>query len=156
MINLQIKNNYAISITILLREMMMNTARTAPYAALLLRVSLAILFFAHAGLKFFVFTPAGTAKFFESVGVPGWMAYVTITWEFLGAIALLVGFKPRLAALALIPVLLGAIFTVHGAAGFWFTNANGGWEYPAFWIVGLISLALIGDGPYHLKSSFKS
>ena len=135
---------------------MMNTARTAPYAALLLRVSLAILFFAHAGLKFFVSTPAGTAKFFESVGVPGWMAYVTITWEFLGAIALLVGFKPRLAALALIPVLLGAIFTVHGAAGFWFTNANGGWEYPAFWIVGLISLALIGDGPYHLKSSFKS
>lgn len=134
----------------------MNTARTAPYAALLLRVSLAILFFAHAGLKFFVFTPAGTAKFFESVGVPGWIAYVTITWEFLGAIALLVGFKPRLAALALIPVLLGAIFTVHGAAGFWFTNANGGWEYPAFWIVGLISLALIGDGPYHLKSSFKS
>lgn len=135
---------------------MMNTARTAPYAALLLRVSLAILFFAHAGLKFFVFTPVGTAKFFESVGVPGWMAYVTMTWEFLGAIALLVGFKPRLAALALIPVLLGAIFTVHGAAGFWFTNANGGWEYPAFWIVGLISLALIGDGPYHLKSSFKS
>ncbi|MHA3049059.1 DoxX family protein [Acinetobacter sp. ANC 4639] len=134
----------------------MNTARTAPYAALLLRVSLAILFFAHAGLKFFVFTPAGTAKFFESVGVPGWMAYVTMIWEVVGAIALLVGFKPRLAALALIPVLLGAIFTVHGAAGFWFTNANGGWEYPAFWIVGLISLALIGDGPYHLKSSFKS
>ncbi|MHA3057881.1 DoxX family protein [Acinetobacter sp. ANC 4641] len=134
----------------------MNTARTVPYAALLLRVSLAILFFAHAGLKFFVFTPAGTAKFFESVGVPGWMAYVTMTWEVVGAIALLVGFKPRLAALALIPVLLGAIFTVHGAAGFWFTNANGGWEYPAFWIVGLISLALIGDGPYHLKSSFKS
>jgi putative oxidoreductase len=84
------------------------------------------------------------------------MAYVAMTWEVVGAIALLVGFKPRLAALALIPVLLGAIFTVHGAAGFWFTNANGGWEYPAFWIVGLISLALIGDGPYHLKSSFKS
>ncbi|MHA3083711.1 DoxX family protein [Acinetobacter sp. ANC 5383] len=134
----------------------MNTARTAPYAALLLRVSLAILFFAHAGLKFFVFTPAGTAKFFESVGVPGWMAYVTMAWEVVGAIALLVGFKLRLAALALIPVLLGAIFTVHGAAGFWFTNPNGGWEYPALWIVGLISLALIGDGPYHLKSSFKS
>lgn len=132
------------------------SASTAPYAALLLRVSLAILFFAHAGLKYFVFTPAGTAHFFESVGVPGWMAYVTMTWEFLGAIALLVGFMPRLVALALIPVLLGAIFTVHGAAGFWFTNPNGGWEYPAFWIIGLISLALIGDGPYHLKASFKS
>ncbi|MHA3102677.1 DoxX family protein [Acinetobacter sp. ANC 3791] len=97
----------------------MNTARTAPYAALLLRVSLAILFFAHAGLKFFVFTPAGTAKFFESVGVPGWMAYVTITWEVVGAIALLVGFKPRLAALALIPVLLGAtlLYMVRQVSG---------------------------------------
>lgn len=132
----------------------MNTARTAPYAALLLRISLAVLFLAHAGLKLFVFTPAGTAQFFQSVGVPGWMAYVTITWEIIGAIALLIGFKARLAAIALIPVLLGAILTVHGPAGFWFTNANGGWEYPAFWIVGLISLALIGDGPYHVKASF--
>ena len=52
--------------------MIMNTAPTAPYAALLLRISLAILFFAHAGLKFFVYTPTGTAQFFESVGVPGW------------------------------------------------------------------------------------
>ena len=37
--------------------------RTAPYAALLLRLSLGALFLAHAGLKLFVFTPAGTAKF---------------------------------------------------------------------------------------------
>jgi len=44
-------------------------SRTAPYAALLLRVSLGALFLAHAGLKFFVFTPAGTAKFFASVGM---------------------------------------------------------------------------------------
>ena len=56
-----------------------------------------------------------------------------------------------LAAVALIPVLLGAIVTVHGPAGFWFTNANGGWEYPAFWIVGLIALALLGDGPFALR-----
>ena len=44
--------------------------RTAPYAALLLRVSLGALFLAHAGLKLFVFTPAGTAQFFGSVGLP--------------------------------------------------------------------------------------
>ena len=40
--------------------------RTAPYAALLLRLSLGILFLAHAGLKIFVFTPAGTAGFSET------------------------------------------------------------------------------------------
>ncbi|MEA2728644.1 MAG: putative oxidoreductase, partial [Acetobacteraceae bacterium] len=45
--------------------------RTAPCAALILRLGTGGLFLAHAALKFFVFTPAGTAKFFESVGLPG-------------------------------------------------------------------------------------
>ena len=36
--------------------------RTAPYAATALRVALGILFLAHAGLKLFVFTPAGTCS----------------------------------------------------------------------------------------------
>lgn len=120
--------------------------RTAPYAALILRVTLGLLFLAHAGLKIFVFTPAGTAGFFGSLGLPGWLAYVTILWELAGGIALILGIWPRLAAIAMIPVLLGAIFTVHGAAGFFFNNANGGWEFPAFWIIGLIVLALTGDG----------
>ena len=40
--------------------------RTAPYAALLLRVTLGALFLAHAALKLFVFTPAGTADFSEA------------------------------------------------------------------------------------------
>lgn len=57
----------------------------------------------------------------------------------------------RIVAIVLIPILLGAIFTVHGPAGFFFTNPNGGWEFPAFWIVGLLALALTGDGKYALK-----
>ncbi|MDP9836121.1 putative oxidoreductase [Neorhizobium huautlense] len=129
----------------------MTDTRTAPYAALILRLSLGILFLAHAGLKIFVFTPAGTAGFFSSLGLPGWLAYVTIAWELIGAVALILGVLPRLAALAMIPVLLGAIFTVHGPAGFFFTNENGGWEFLGFWIVGLLALALIGDGPYALR-----
>lgn len=129
----------------------MTDTRTAPYAALILRLSLGILFLAHAGLKFFVFTPAGTAAFFNSLGLPGWLAYVTILWEVVGALALILGILPRLVAIAMIPVLIGAIITVHGPAGFFFTNENGGWEYLAFWIVGLIALALIGDGAYALR-----
>jgi putative oxidoreductase len=128
-------------------------SRTAPYAALLLRVSLGILFLAHASLKLFVFTPAGTAKFFGSVGLPPEFAYLVITAEVLGGIALILGLWTRLAALALVPVMLGAIFTVHGAAGFFFTNPHGGWEYPAFWTVALIVQALLGDGAYALRLS---
>ena len=128
--------------------------RTAPYAALVLRVALGILFLAHLGLKVFVFTPAGIAQFFGSLGLPPALAYVTMLWELLGALALLSGFRARLAAVAMIPVLLGAIFTVHGHAGFFFTNPNGGWEFPALWIIGLVALALIGDGPYAIKPTF--
>ena len=122
--------------------------RTAPYGLLFLRLALGALFLAHAGLKIFVFTPAGTAQFFGSLGLPPALAYVTIAWELIGAVALILGVWTRVAAIAVIPILLGAIFTVHGHAGFFFNNANGGWEFPALWIVGLIVLALSGDGAY--------
>lgn len=128
-------------------------ARTAPYAALLLRVSLGVLFLAHAGLKVFVFTPAGAAKFFGSLGLPSELAYLTIAAEVVGGVALILGVFTRWVALALIPVLLGAIVTVHGPAGFFFTNANGGWEYPAFWAVALAVQALLGDGALALRRS---
>ncbi len=126
-------------------------SRTAPYAALLLRVTLGGLFLTHLALKFFVFTPAGTAAFFGKVGLPPALAYVVMSAELIGGIALVLGVWTRLAAILLTPILLGAIFTVHGGAGFFFNNANGGWEYPAFWIVALIVQALLGDGIYALR-----
>ncbi|AUU90649.1 hypothetical protein C2U55_17040 [Enterobacteriaceae bacterium ENNIH3] len=69
----------------------MTDSRTAPYASLLLRLALGILFLAHFSLKFFVFTPAGTAKFFASLGLPGGLAYLTMAVELVGAIALILG-----------------------------------------------------------------
>lgn len=131
----------------------MINSRTAPYAALLLRLTLGLLFLAHASLKLFVFTPAGTAKFFGSVGLPGELAYVVIAAELLAAAGLILGIWTRVVAIAAIPILLGAIFTVHGAAGFFFNNPNGGWEYPAFWTVALMVQALLGDGAYALRTS---
>jgi putative oxidoreductase len=127
--------------------------RTAPYAATALRVTLGLLFLAHAGLKLFVFTPAGTAQFFGSLGLPPALAYATILAEVVGGIALIVGFYSRVVAIALIPILLGAIVTVHGPAGFFFTNPKGGWEFLALWIVGLLTVALIGDGMYALRTT---
>ena len=125
-------------------------SRTAPYAALLLRLTLGGLFLAHASLKLFVFSPAGTAKFFGSIGLPSELAYVVIAAEVLAGIALILGIYSRWVALAAVPILLGAIFTVHGAAGFFFNNPKGGWEYPAFWAVTLVVQALLGDGAYAL------
>ena len=115
-------------------------------AALLLRLSLAIMFFAHAWLKIRVFTIPGTVKYFESLGVPGLLAYLTIAAEVGGGLLLLFGIGTRWVALALIPLILGTIVLVHGKNGWLFTNKDGGWEYPAFWIVGLLVLAALGDG----------
>jgi putative oxidoreductase len=127
---------------------MPRTSQTTPYAALLLRVSLGCLFLAHAGLKAIVFTPAGTAQFFEKIGVPGWVALPTILAETLGGIALILGLGTRWVSLVLLPILLGAIVTVHGPNGFFFTQPGGGWEFPAFWMIGLVVQAGLGNGAF--------
>lgn len=121
-------------------------SRTAPYGALLLRVSLGVMFLVHSlYLKLLVFGLPGTVKFFESQGFPGFSTYLVIAAEVLGGIALILGIKARIAALALIPVLLGAIF-VHAGNGWLFTNAGGGWEYPVFLAIACVVQALIGNG----------
>lgn len=115
-------------------------------AALLLRLSLAVMFFAHAWLKIRVFTIPGTVSYFQSLGLPGFFAYLTIAAEVGGGLLLLFGIGTRWVALALVPLIAGTIFLVHGKNGWLFSNKDGGWEYPAFWIVGLLVLAALGDG----------
>jgi putative oxidoreductase len=123
---------------------------TAPYAALVLRLSLGVMFVAHALLKAFVFTIPGTVGFFESVGFPAWLAYVTIAAELIGGALLILGVYARWVALALVPVLLGAL-SVHFGNGWVFSAAGGGWEYPAFLAVTSLVQALLGDGAYALR-----
>ena len=132
----------------------MNDTRLAPYATTLLRVSLGVLFLVHVGLKIFVFTPAGTAGYFASLGLPPTLAYVIIALELVGGLALVLGVYARIAALMLIPDLIGTIVAVHGQAGFFFTDPKGGWEYPAFWSIALLVLACLGDGAYALRRTF--
>lgn len=132
----------------------MENQNTTIYAALLLRVSLGVMFVAHALLKIVVFTPEGTAGFFASLGVPGWLAYPVIGAELIGGIFLVAGFKTRIVSLALVPVLIGTIVLVHGANGWMFASEGGGWEYPVFLVLAAMTQALLGDGPYTVKSFF--
>ena len=119
---------------------------TAPYAALILRVCLGVMFIAHAMLKWRVFTIPGTVAFFRGLGLPGWLAYATIAAELAGAACLILGIVPRYVALLLIPLIVGTIVTVHGKNGWLFSNKDGGWEYPAFWAAALFVQFLLGDG----------
>jgi putative oxidoreductase len=128
----------------------MTDNRTSPYAALLLRLALGIMFVAHGLTKLLVFTPAGTAKFFESVGFAGWFAWPIIAFEIIGGVLILTGVYARaIAAVAAIELFVAS--TVHFGNGWAFTNPNGGWEYPVFLAVAAATLALIGDGAFALK-----
>ena len=128
-------------------------ASTGPYAALVLRLALGILFLAHGLLKLLVFKPAGAYGYFKSLGLPGWLAYVTMACELAGAAALILGIVPRYVALLLIPLILGTIVTVHGRNGWMFSSKDGGWEFPAFWAVALFVRFLIGNGMLALVPS---
>jgi putative oxidoreductase len=69
-----------------------------------------------------------------------------IALELLGGIALILGIWTRWVSFALIPILLGSIYTPHGAARFFFSKEGGGWEFPASWAIALAVQALLGNG----------
>lgn len=128
----------------------------APYSTqfgiTLLRVSLGIMWIAHALLKLLVFTLPGTAQYFVSIGFPGLLAYPVFATELLGGIELLLGFYARQVALLLVPVMAVAA-SVHLPNGWVHTSTGGGWEYPVFLMAASISLWLIGDGAAAIRRS---
>jgi putative oxidoreductase len=118
---------------------------TNDYAALTLRSALGLMFIAHGLLKILVFTLPGAAGFFESVGFPGWTVYMVVPFEVIAGAALILGIYTRWVAAASVVVLLGAL-SVHAGNGWFFTNKNGGWEYPAFLVFAAITVALQNGG----------
>ena len=121
----------------------------------LLRVSLGLMFIAHGLiLKFFMFTLAGTAQYFQSIGLPGWLAYAVFAAETVGGVLLVLNYRTRWVALGLIPVLLGALW-VHIGNGWVFSNAGGGWEYPLFLVV-ISAVVALQAAPANVKSALGS
>jgi len=130
-------------------------SKTAPYAALLLRLTLGTMFVAHALLKLIVFTLPGTAQFFQSLGLPAALAYGTFAAELVGGVLLIFGIGTRWISVALIPILLGALW-VHSGNGWVFSAPKGGWEYPAFLALAAAVQALLGDGAYGARQLITS
>ena len=119
---------------------------------MLLRVSLGVMWIAHALLKWLVFTLPGTAQFFEGAGIPGVLAYPVFGAELLGGLAIVLGIYARQFSLALSPVMAGAAL-FHVPNGWLHTSPGGGWEYPVFLTAASLALWLAGDGALALRSS---
>ena len=122
------------------------------YGTFLLRLSLGVMFVSHGLMKLFVFGPAGTAGFFESLGVPGVLGYLTISGETGGGLLLIAGLGSRYVLAALLPVLAASILFVHGDKGWVFSNPGGGWEYPAFLLAASVAQLLLGEGALALSN----
>jgi putative oxidoreductase len=113
------------------------------YAQILLRVTVGVMYLTHSVvLKGLVYGLPGTAQYFESIGLPGLLAYVVFAAEAIGGVALIAGFATRAVSLALVPILAGALWA-HAGNGWVFSNAGGGWEYPLFLILVSLVLALL-------------
>jgi putative oxidoreductase len=119
------------------------------------RVLLGLIMFPHGAQKllgwFGGYGYSGTMGFFtETMHLPAPLAFLTILAESLGAIGLVLGAGTRLAALGIVSVMLGAIFTTHIHVGFFMNWLGGqpgeGFEYHLLAIALAIPLVIRGAG----------
>jgi putative oxidoreductase len=123
-----------------------------PFALVLLRCGLAVVFMYHGYPKLF----GSTERFvesFQAIGLPAYVVYVAGAIEFFGGLAL---------ALGLFTPFVGLLLLLDMAAAMWKYNFNQGIyavrEYELPLILGLASLVVVmaGGGPYSLDHLISS
>jgi putative oxidoreductase len=127
-------------------------ART--FAPLLLRAALAAVFIYHGLEKVSPNTGYGWHWADEMPGVPPVLIsarplQLLVAWgELLGGVAVALGILTRLAALGLVVIMAGAIFTYSGHHGF--SAVQGGYEYNFVLILVCLALLFAGPGTFSL------
>jgi putative oxidoreductase len=123
----------------------------ASYGATLLRLILGIVYIMHAYLVLVLVGPAGSIDYQVKNGIPfpEIATWYLILAHGLGGLCLVLGLFTRWAALANVPVMLGAIFFVHQKYGFW--AHKGGYEYVLVLLTATLTVAMTGGGALSLK-----
>src|SRR2546428_12950203 len=93
------------------------------WSSLILRLMLGIVMLPHGAQKllgwFGGFGFAGTMGFFtQQMHIPAAVAFLVIMGESFGSLGVIVGFFTRVSAFGVLCIMLGAIFMVHWAHGF--------------------------------------
>jgi putative oxidoreductase len=114
------------------------------WALILLRVTTALLFMAHATVRIAYGTIPQFSKFMASQGFPYpeyWVWAITLT-ELVAGTALVIGWRTRCAAVPLLAIAAGGIALIHWRFG-WFVgeHGTGGSEYSVALIVMLLVVA---------------
>ena len=119
--------------------------------ALILRVVLGISFFIH-GVSKFQGGIENTVGWFESIGLPGFLAYATALIEVVGGIALVLGLFTSLVSVLFVLLMAGAIVKVKLAAGFLGNGQTAGYELDLAFLAMAVSLAITGSKAYALDN----
>ena len=113
-----------------------------PVGLLILRLSLALIFFTH-GYPKLTHSGAGMQTFFIQHGMPGYFVYVSGVLEIFGCVLLALGVFTRAAALLLALEMGVAIWKVHSSGGY---LAVHNYEFPLAMLAGSFALATVGAG----------
>jgi putative oxidoreductase len=110
----------------------------------IMRIACGVFYLPHVAGKFAglgVLNPA-IVKFFASAGLspPEAWVYIAAAAELSVAIALTLGICTRFAALGSVGLMAVAVYSLQTVKGFGWTWNTGGYEYPVFW--GICSLAV--------------
>lgn len=93
----------------------------------ILRVVFGLTFFIH-GLDKFQAGIAGTAGYFDSIGIPGFMAYIVAVIELVGGLVMIFGLGTRIVSVLFALIMIGAIFTAKLPLGFLGNGQMAGYE----------------------------
>jgi putative oxidoreductase len=141
---------------------MMPSSELLSIGLLLLRLVLAVVFFAHGAQKalgwFGGYGPKGTYGWMtSSLKIPGPIAYVGVYAEFLASIGLFLGLFTHLAGLAIFIQMLVAIFATHLRVGLFMNwgsvaDKGEGYEFSLTLAVTSFVVFLLGGGAYSLDA----
>jgi len=113
-----------------------------------MRMVLGVIFLVNGIVKFQ--TMADTVGWFQSIGLPAFMAYVVMLLEIVGGIGLMIGLGTRIFSVLFSAMLIGAILLVKVEAGF-----LAGWSYDLALLAIALFLAVNGSPTLSIDRLFK-
>jgi putative oxidoreductase len=122
--------------------------RLQPLALLVLRLVLGVIMIGHGYSKVFGGL-SHHAQFISSLGLPGWLAYISAVTEFFGGILVIAGLLTRCVSLAILIDLGVAIAKVHWKHGL---LGEGGYQFPLALAAISFALVFFGGGPMAFDS----
>lgn len=122
-------------------------------STLILRVLLGVTFFIHGVVKF----QGGIENivgWFDSIGLPGFLAYGVALLEVVGGVALIVGFGSRIVSALFSLLMIGATLKVKLTVGFLGNGQMAGYELDLAFLAMAIFIAINGSKMFALDQIF--